>query len=113
MNTDLPRYARVPLLVLEGQWREELTIEALRRAFPEQDGLQVNLTGGEVFMRKDILSVLDVFREKGYTCGYLTTNGTIITEDLASSTQGVLVQLPRRAVRDFGGEAVVGVLTGF
>ena len=30
-------------------------------------------------MRKDILDVMDVFRAKGYVCGYLTTNGTIIT----------------------------------
>ena len=72
------------LLNIEGEWREELAIEALKRAFP--DGrLQVNLTGGEIFMRKDILSVLDVFREKGYACGYLTTNGTIISEERADA----------------------------
>src|SRR5690606_38543553 len=43
------------------------------------------LTGGEIFMRKDILAVMDVFREKGYVCGYLTTNGTIITEERAAA----------------------------
>ena len=73
------------LLNIEGQWREELTIEALRRAFPEQDGLQVNLTGGEIFMRKDILSVLALFEEKGYKAGCLTTNGTIITDERAEA----------------------------
>jgi MoaA/NifB/PqqE/SkfB family radical SAM enzyme len=72
------------LLNIEGEWREELTLDALRRAFPEGQ-LQVNLTGGEVFMRKDILSVLDVFREKGYACGYLTTNGTIISDERADA----------------------------
>ena len=36
-------------------------------------------------MRKDILSVLDLFREKGYACGYLTTNGTIINDDRADA----------------------------
>jgi MoaA/NifB/PqqE/SkfB family radical SAM enzyme len=36
-------------------------------------------------MRKDILSVMDVFRDKGYECGYLTTNGTIITEERADA----------------------------
>ena len=36
-------------------------------------------------MRKDIMSVLDLFREKGYACGYLTTNGTIITEERAEA----------------------------
>ena len=49
------------------------------KAFPEQDGFQISLTGGEIFMRKDIMSVLDSFRAKGYACGYLTTSGTIIT----------------------------------
>ena len=36
-------------------------------------------------MRKDIMSVLDLFREKGYACGYLTTNGTIITDERAEA----------------------------
>ena len=31
------------------------------------------------------MSVLDLFREKGYACGYLTTNGTIITEERAEA----------------------------
>jgi MoaA/NifB/PqqE/SkfB family radical SAM enzyme len=73
------------LLNVEGEWREELPLETLRRAFPESDGLQVSLTGGEIFMRKDILTVMDVFREKGYVCGYLTTNGTIITDERAAA----------------------------
>ena len=73
------------LLNIEGQWREELPIDALARAFPEQQGFQINLTGGEIFMRKDILSVLDLFRSKGYACGYLTTNGTIITDERADA----------------------------
>src|SRR5262249_14409051 len=47
--------------------------------------LQVSLTGGEIFMRKDILGVMDVFRAKGYTCGYLTTNGTIINQERADA----------------------------
>lgn len=73
------------LLNIEGQWREELSLDGLRRAFPDHDGLQVSLTGGEIFMRKDIMSVLDLFREKGYACGYLTTNGTIISEERAEA----------------------------
>jgi len=73
------------LLNIEGEWREELPLDVLRQAFPDQDGLQVSLTGGEIFMRKDILDVMDVFREKGYVCGYLTTNGTIITEERAAA----------------------------
>ncbi|HXW07241.1 MAG TPA: radical SAM protein [Vicinamibacterales bacterium] len=73
------------LLNIEGEWRQELSLEALSRAFPPRDGFQVSLTGGEIFMRKDIMSVLDVFRQKGYACGYLTTNGTIINEERANA----------------------------
>jgi MoaA/NifB/PqqE/SkfB family radical SAM enzyme len=73
------------LLNIEGEWRQELTLDALRRAFPARDGFQVSLTGGEIFMRKDIMSVLEVFREKGYACGYLTTNGTIINDERANA----------------------------
>lgn len=77
------------LLNIEGEWRQELTIEALRQAFPERSGLQVNLTGGEIFMRKDIMDVLALFRDKGYTCGYLTTNGTIISDERAEALAGL------------------------
>ncbi len=73
------------LLNVEGEWREEMNLEALARAFPERDGFQINLTGGEIFMRKDIMSVLDLFKEKGYSCGYLTTNGTIINDERAEA----------------------------
>jgi MoaA/NifB/PqqE/SkfB family radical SAM enzyme len=73
------------LLNIEGEWRQELPVEALRRAFPDSAGLQVSLTGGEIFMRKDIMQVMDLFREKGYACGYLTTNGTIIDEPRAEA----------------------------
>jgi len=73
------------LLNIEGEWRQEMPIETIRRAFPERDGLQVNLTGGEIFMRKDIMEVLDLFAQKKYVCGYLTTNGTIIDEGRAEA----------------------------
>ncbi len=73
------------LLNLEGEWRQELTLEACGRRSRTSDGFQISLTGGEIFMRKDIMSVLDLFRDKGYACGYLTTNGTIITEERAEA----------------------------
>ena len=73
------------LLNLEGEWREELSLETLRSAFPDKVGFGVSLTGGEIFMRKDILDVLRLFREKGYTLGYLTTNGTIINDQRADA----------------------------
>jgi MoaA/NifB/PqqE/SkfB family radical SAM enzyme len=75
----------IDFLNIEGEWREEMTLDRLRAAFPDQPGFQVSLTGGEIFMRKDIMSVLDLFREKGYSCGYLTTNGTIINEERAEA----------------------------
>ena len=73
------------LLNVEGEWRQELTLEALDKAFPDREGFQISLTGGEIFMRKDIMSVLDLFKNKGYACGYLTTNGTIITDERADA----------------------------
>ena len=73
------------LLNLEGEWRQELTLDALAKAFPASTDFQISLTGGEIFMRKDIMSVLDLFREKGYACGYLTTNGTIINDERAEA----------------------------
>src|SRR4051794_22682721 len=73
------------LLNIEGEWREEMTLDALSKAFPDSPDFQVSLTGGEIFMRKDIMSVLDLFKEKGYACGYLTTNGTIINEERAEA----------------------------
>jgi MoaA/NifB/PqqE/SkfB family radical SAM enzyme len=75
----------IDFLNIEGEWREEMTVDRLRQAFPDQPGFQVSLTGGEIFMRKDIMSVLALFQEKGYSCGYLTTNGTIINEERAEA----------------------------
>jgi MoaA/NifB/PqqE/SkfB family radical SAM enzyme len=73
------------LLNVEGEWRQELSLDALNTAFPDREGFQISLTGGEIFMRKDIMSVLDLFKTKGYACGYLTTNGTIINDERADA----------------------------
>ncbi len=80
------------LLNIEGEWRQELSLDALAKAFPRKDGFQISLTGGEIFMRKDIMSVLDLFRSKGYACGYLTTNGTIISEERAEALADLAAQ---------------------
>src|SRR5207237_637498 len=80
------------LLNIEGEWQQELDLDALSRAFPTHDGFQVSLTGGEIFMRKDIMSVLDLFRDKGYACGYLTTNGTIISDERAEALADLAAQ---------------------
>jgi MoaA/NifB/PqqE/SkfB family radical SAM enzyme len=73
------------LLNVEGQWPAELSLAALQRAFPDRQGLEVSLTGGEIFARKDIGQILEMFREKGYACGYLTTNGTLIDDVRAAA----------------------------
>ncbi|HEX5070593.1 MAG TPA: radical SAM protein, partial [Vicinamibacterales bacterium] len=73
------------LLNIEGEWRQEMPLDLLKKAFPDQQGLQVSLTGGEIFMRKDILGVMEAFHDKGYVCGYLTTNGTIINPERAAA----------------------------
>ncbi len=73
------------LLNVEGQWQQELRVDSLRSAIPDGAGIDVSLTGGEVFMRKDMEDVLDLFRAKGYTCGYLTTNGTLIDDRRAAT----------------------------
>lgn len=79
------------LLNVEGQWPAELSLAALDRAFPARAGVEVSLTGGEIFVRKDIGEVLALFRTKGYACGYLTTNGTLVNDDCAAA----LAQLAR------------------
>lgn len=80
------------LLNVEGEWREELSLDLLERAFPEKHGLQISLTGGEIFVRKDIVAALDLFRRKGYVCGYLTTNGTAITVERADALAQLAIQ---------------------
>ncbi len=72
-------------LNIEGEWKQELSLERLQQAFPASSGFQISITGGEIFMRKDIFEVLALFHEKGYSCGYLTTNGTIIDEARADA----------------------------
>lgn len=67
------------------EWRQELPLEALWRAFPDGESLVVTLAGGEVFMREDVIGVLDLLRAKGYTGGCLTTNGTLVTADRADA----------------------------
>jgi len=65
---------------VEDDGREEVDLSALDRALPAQQGLQVNLTGGEIFVRQDIMEVFALLRSKGYACAYLTTNGASIDE---------------------------------
>ena len=51
-----------------------------------------NITGGEPFVRKNLLEIFDLLRKKGMYCDYITTNGTVIKRDrareLAKLTKG-------------------------
>src|SRR5919107_2450809 len=48
-------------LNLEGEWRQGLSLEALAKAFPEQGGLQISLTGGGRFFRKENMFLVRLF----------------------------------------------------
>lgn len=72
-------------LNVEGASRGELSLDQIACAFPQKPGLQISLTGGEIFVRRDIVAALDLFRRKGYVCGYVTTNGTAITAERADA----------------------------
>ncbi len=83
-------------------WRaKELSIEELDRIFSDGgdggDGdagrvKSYNITGGEPFVRKNLLEIFDLLRKKGMYCDYITTNGTVIGRDrareLAKLTKG-------------------------
>jgi MoaA/NifB/PqqE/SkfB family radical SAM enzyme len=67
-------------------WRQkELTLEELDRIFGDGSVASFNLTGGEPFVRKNLLEIFDLFRRKGMRCDYITTNGTVIKEDRADA----------------------------
>jgi Fe-coproporphyrin III synthase len=66
-------------------WRQkELSIEELDRIFSRGVGF-FNVTGGEPFVRKNLLEIFELFRAKGMRCDYVTTNGTVIREDRATA----------------------------
>ena len=68
-------------------WRsQELSLEELDRIFATNGagGLKViNITGGEPFVRKDLLSIFELLQKKGMRCDYITTNATMFQEDKA------------------------------
>ncbi len=58
---------------------EELNTEELKRVIDNLGGIEkVHLTGGEVFLRKDIFEILDYLGGKKVS---LNTNGTLLTKD--------------------------------
>jgi MoaA/NifB/PqqE/SkfB family radical SAM enzyme len=73
-------------------WRtRELTLDELDRIFAKRGVKAVNITGGEPFVRKNLLSIFRQFQAKGMHCNYITTNGTVIDDEKAAA-----LELPRR-----------------
>jgi len=67
-------------------WRtKELTIEELDRIFSQASVKSINITGGEPFVRKNLLEVFRFLQDKGMHCDYVTTNGTKIGEEKAGA----------------------------
>ena len=68
---------------------EGLSKEALFKLFEELKELgtlDLNLTGGEIFLRKDIMEIIRKARELGFSVSLLS-NGSLITESIAKELQ--------------------------
>ena len=67
-------------------WRSrELSLEELDGIFFENGLKAVNITGGEPFVRKNLLSIFELLQKKGMHCDYITTNATMLTEEKVQS----------------------------
>jgi len=67
-------------------WRaRELTLEEIDRIFVPNGVRTLNITGGEAFVRKNLISVFQLLQKKGLRSDYLTTNGTLIDEAKAAA----------------------------
>jgi MoaA/NifB/PqqE/SkfB family radical SAM enzyme len=64
---------------------KELTLDELDRIFVRGAVKSVNITGGEPFVRKNLLDVFRHLQQKGMHCDYVTTNGTKIGGDKAEA----------------------------
>lgn len=62
---------------------KELSLEEIKKIidnFLVMGGKEIQLTGGEVFMRKDIFEIMNYAKEKGIEYIRLSTNGTMVNE---------------------------------
>jgi MoaA/NifB/PqqE/SkfB family radical SAM enzyme len=65
-------------------WRaRELTLEELDRIFAGGGVKSLNITGGEPFVRKNLIEIFELLQSKGMRCDYVTTNGTVMTDEKA------------------------------
>lgn len=66
-----------------GKPADELTLDQIRTIVGNAGVRDVNLVGGEVFIRKDFFDILDFLRASGRHCPTITTNGTLLSADRA------------------------------
>jgi len=66
-----------------GKRTDELTLDQIKTIVSNAGTRNVNLVGGEVFIRKDFFDILDFLRDSGLHCPTLTTNGTLLTAERA------------------------------
>ncbi len=94
-------------LACEGCWaseydkRDDLPIELLDRIIRELKEMRANFvtfTGGEPFMRKDILDLIEAHPDAVFQ---IYTNGTLITEKLADRLQALGNAIPLLSINGF------------
>ena len=73
----LPQETRLPELSLQ-------QIDELMGEFASMGGLQIQLTGGEAFARKDIVSILGLTKKHGLVTS-ITTNLTLLNDDILNA----------------------------
>lgn len=78
-------------LRLQQRQRKELTTEEIFKLIDDASELGVSdfgLTGGEVFIRKDVFEIIDYIKAKTLNCSILT-NGTLINKEGAKRIVGL------------------------
>ena len=66
-----------------GSAADELTLEQIKSILSKTGIKNINLVGGEVFIRKDLPDILAFFRHTGIHCPTITPNGTLLTPERA------------------------------
>lgn len=66
-----------------GSPADELSLEQIKSILSKTGIKEINLVGGEVFIRKDLFDILEFFRDSGIHCPTITTNGTLLSSERA------------------------------
>jgi len=80
------------------QQEPEVTTDEFVSFVRKEEIKRVNLIGGEPFLRRDLLDMLEKLGENGITCESMTTNGTLITEKTAARLAPLLARGVLRAI---------------